>query len=142
MSLKHLLHAGAGVLLLGSVLIAAPTDKPDAPPATPPPATETKPTRTSEHLVKPWSDIKSLSEDQITKLKTVHEKALAEMNEIKAKEKAESMAILTDPQKVELKEAVTRDRKEAAVRRAEKLVANPATKPSADATKPAPDKKP
>jgi hypothetical protein len=88
-------------------------------------APATRPAR----LVKPWSELKDLSEVQITKIKGFHEKALEETRVIEAKEKADCMAVLTDAQKKELETAIGDDKKQTAERRVERERA--ATEPSA-----------
>lgn len=88
------------------------------------------PTSRPARLVKPYSELKDLTEEQVTKIKEIHEKALGEMHEIETKEKADCMAILTDAQKKELETAMAEDKKEAAERRVEREHAAPATKPS------------
>lgn len=88
------------------------------------------PTSRPVKLVKPYSELKDLSEEQVTKIKEIHEKALGEVHEIEAKEKADCMAILTDAQKKELETAMAEDKKEAAERRVEREHTSPATKPS------------
>jgi Spy/CpxP family protein refolding chaperone len=92
-----LLSAGFAVaLLVGSAALHAADDaaKPDN-------ATPTHVTR-GGRLVKPWSDLKDLTSEQTEKLKEIHAKSLAQMSEIRAKEKEECMAVLTDDQKKEL----------------------------------------
>jgi len=87
------------------------------------------PTTRAARLIKPWNELKDLSEDQITKIKAIHEKALEETHKIEAQEKADCMEILTDAQKKELETVMAEDKKEAAERRA-RAAAEPTTKPS------------
>ena len=56
----------------------------------------------SLRVVKPYSDLKDLSSEQEAKLKQIHAKYAAERSQIRAKEKEESMAVLSDDQKKEL----------------------------------------
>jgi Spy/CpxP family protein refolding chaperone len=90
-----LLIAGFAVaLLVGSAALHADdAAKPDN--ATPAHVTP----RGGSRLVKPYSDLKDLTSEQTEKLKEIHSKYLAQMSEIRAKEKEESMAVLTDDQK-------------------------------------------
>src|SRR5688572_32180514 len=53
-------------------------------------------------LVKPWSSISSLTDEQKAKLDQIHKKALADINAIKAKEKEDSLAVLDDKQREEV----------------------------------------
>ena len=112
MKSRMLLCAGfALALIVGSVALYAADDATNA--------TSTHVTRGGGRLVKPWSDLKDLTSEQTDKLKEIHAKYLAEMSEIRAKEKEECMAVLTDDQKKEL---------------ADERKAKPATAPS-DSTK-------
>ena len=52
-------------------------------------------------LVQPWSKISSLSEEQKTKIREIHGKAVAEINAIREKENADILALLNDEQKAE-----------------------------------------
>jgi Spy/CpxP family protein refolding chaperone len=91
-------------LIIGSALYAADdATKSDATPA--------HVTRGGGRLVKPWSDLKDLSYEQTDKLKEIHSKYLAQMSEIRAKEKEECMEVLTDDQKKELVDKAAADRK-------------------------------
>ena len=71
-------------------------------------------------LTKPWSEIKDLSDEQVTKIKTIHEKFLEEQHVLESKQKADIMALLTNAQKKELDKALAEDKKEAAERRVAK----------------------
>jgi Spy/CpxP family protein refolding chaperone len=94
------------------------------------PGAAAAPTSRPARLIKPWSELKDLSEEQVTKIKEFHEKALTEMHEIEAREKSECMAVLTDAQKKELETAIAEDKKEVAERRVEREHASATTKPS------------
>ena len=85
----------------------------------------------SAKVTKPWSLIASLSEDQKDKIRTIHRKALDEVNAIEAKEKQDIMALLSDAQLAELKDAMAKD---AAEKKANKLQ-TPAKKQAAQADK-------
>jgi hypothetical protein len=85
----------------------------------------------SAKVTKPWSLIASLSDDQKDKIRTIHRKALDEVNAIEAKEKQDIMALLSDAQLAELKDAMAKD---AAEKKANKLQ-TPAKKQAAQADK-------
>jgi Spy/CpxP family protein refolding chaperone len=68
-----------------------------------------KPAKQPAKLVKPWSGLTSLSDDQSAKIRAIHRKALDEINVIKAREEQEITALLTDAQKSELKALVEAD---------------------------------
>ena len=93
-----------------------------------------KPAKQPARLVKPWSGLTSLSEDQSAKIRAIHRKALDEINAIKAREEQEITALLTDAQKAELKALVEADNvaKKAATKKA------PAKSGDAPAKEPAP----
>lgn len=127
MSLKTLRTGwvtSVGVLAVGSTLLVGTVRLAGA-------AGQAKPTAnaSSVKLTKPWSEISSLSDEQRTKIHDIHVKALAQVSEIEKQEKADIMAVLDDKQKVELKEAMSKDRKGAAERRSAKAGA-PTTAPS------------
>ena len=110
MSHKHWLGTGVAAFLVGSTFIVAHAAKSPSASAT------TRPAK----LTKPWSEIKDLSDEQVTKIKTIHEKFLEEQHVLESKQKADIMALLTDAQKKELDEALAEDKKEAAERRVAK----------------------
>jgi hypothetical protein len=64
---------------------------------------EKKMPKKSARLVKPYSELKSLSPDQAEKIVAIHRKALDEINAIKDKEEKDILALLSDAQKAELK---------------------------------------
>jgi hypothetical protein len=92
-------------------------------------AAKTSTTRPAK-LTKPWSEVKDLSDQQITQIKDIHEKFLEEQHALETKEKSDIMALLTDPQKKELEEAIAQDKKDAAERRVAKNEKTATTKPS------------
>jgi hypothetical protein len=67
---------------------------------------------TSAKLVKPWSDLKDLSDEQKTKIREIHAKALDEIKAIKEKENADITALLTDAQKDEIKSMTEKEKAE------------------------------
>jgi Spy/CpxP family protein refolding chaperone len=60
-------------------------------------------------LVKPWSDMTSLSDDQKTKINDLHKKALAEIKEVKQREVDAILAVLNEEQKAEYSKLVAKD---------------------------------
>ena len=62
-------------------------------------------------LVQPWSKISSLSEEQKTKIREIHGKAVAEINAIREKENADILALLNDEQKAEAQKLIDEQRK-------------------------------
>src|SRR4051812_45944272 len=96
------------------------------------------PAAASVKLVKPWSDLTTLSDDQKGKISEVHQKALAQMSEIRKQEKADIMALLTDAQKTELKDLAAKEKKDDAAKAAAKKAGGATDKPAT----PAPEKKP
>jgi Spy/CpxP family protein refolding chaperone len=115
----------AAALLLGSSMMlsgaawaadAKPTEKGAEPAAEAKPG-EAKPgaaAASSAKLVKPWSDLTSLTEEQKQKIDAIHKKALAETSVITKKEREDITALLTDAQKAELKELAAKAKKTAA----------------------------
>ena len=95
--------AGAAVVAMGTSLVVGQVRTPAA---------------STIKLVKPWSELTSLTDAQKVKIHDIHVKALAQINEIERQEKADIMVVLTDAQKVELKNTQAEDRKEANERRA------------------------
>ena len=95
----------AVALIVGSAGLHAADD------ATKSDATPARPTRGGARLVKPYSDLKDLTSEQTDKLKEIHSKYLAQMAEIRAKEKEECMEVLTDDQKKELTDKAAAERK-------------------------------
>lgn len=111
---------GSSLLFSGSLIAADPKVKPAEtqtdPKVTKAPGAKPEATATGAaiKLVKPWSEVASLSDEQKVKIKSIHEKSLSEINVIEKKEKEEIMALLSDAQKSELKEATSKKKKEAA----------------------------
>lgn len=70
-------------------------------------------------VTKPWSDL-ALTDEQKSKIRAIHGKALAEKNAIEKQERSDIEALLTDEQKTELAALKTKTRKDAAEKRAEK----------------------
>jgi Spy/CpxP family protein refolding chaperone len=103
----------AAALMMGSVLFAA--DDAMAPATDAPPAHHHK-------VIKPYSQLSDLTDDQKSQIIKAHSDYLKEEKELLAKEKSDIEAILTDAQKAELKtleENGTSDRKEKSARKKE-----------------------
>jgi hypothetical protein len=96
---------------------------------------EKKEAKKPAKLTKPWSQLTTLSEDQSSKIRDIHAKALAETKAIEEKEHADILALLTDAQKSELSSQVDAEAaaKKAAAPKKEKTAAK-----EGDAAKPAP----
>lgn len=130
MKFRTMLGCGLAALLTIATAVYAADDAKETP------KTDTKaeaPAVTSgrsARLVKPYSDLKDLSSDQEAKLKSIHAKYLAQMNEIRAKEKDESMAVLSDDQKKELVDVTAKAAAEKKV-----AAANAKTQKASDSTK-------
>jgi Spy/CpxP family protein refolding chaperone len=101
---KTLLALIASTMVAGMVF-AEPADKPadDAKPAAPKKEAKPRPVR----LIQPYSLIESsLTDEQKQKLNQIHQDFLAEQKKLREKEEADSMAVLTDDQKAEVKAAL------------------------------------
>jgi hypothetical protein len=70
-------------------------------------------------LVKPWSQMTSLTDEQKGKIADIHAKANAAKKEIEAKERADILSLLSDEQKAEAKKVEETDRAAAKERSAE-----------------------
>ena len=62
-------------------------------------------------LTQPWSQISSLSDDQKTKIREIHGKAVAEIKAIQEREREEIMALLSDEQKAEAQKLLDEQKK-------------------------------
>jgi Spy/CpxP family protein refolding chaperone len=62
-------------------------------------------------LTQPWSKISTLSEEQKTKIREIHGKAVAEINAIREKETADIIALLSEEQKAEAQKLLNEQRK-------------------------------
>jgi hypothetical protein len=62
-------------------------------------------------LTQPWSKISGLSDEQKTRIREIHGKAVAEINAIRERENADIMALLTDEQKAEAQKLIDEQRK-------------------------------
>jgi Spy/CpxP family protein refolding chaperone len=118
----------AAVSLTGSMLIAA--DEP-ATPTTEPTAEHH---RASTRLVKPWSDLTTLTDEQKAKIEKIHADSTEAQRQIRDKERADIEALLTDDQKGQLmtmEADQTAERKErAAKKKTEETEVLPTTEPA------------
>ena len=57
-------------------------------------------------LVKPWSDVSDLSEDQKIQIFTIHEDTKDKISALMEEEQSKCMALLTDSQKAELNDTM------------------------------------
>ena len=62
-------------------------------------------------LTQPWSKIEGLSDDQKTKIREIHAKAVADKKAIDDKERADIMALLSDEQKAEAQKLLDEQKK-------------------------------
>jgi hypothetical protein len=96
----------AAALMMGSVLFA---DDAMSPPADAPP------THHHSRVIKPYSELSNLTDDQKSEIAKAHADYLKQEKELLAKEKSDIEAVLTDDQKAELKtleEKAASERKE------------------------------
>jgi len=115
------------ILMAGSMLIAA--DEMAAP--TTEPSTEH---HRSGRLVKPWSDLTTLTDDQKEKIEKIHADSLDAQRDIRDKERADIEALLSSDQKTQLTameadEAAER-KERAAKKKTEDTEALPTTAPT------------
>ena len=61
-------------------------------------------------LTQPWNKIPSLSDEQKTRIREIHGKAVAEIRAIQEREREEIMALLTDEQKAEAERLIAEQR--------------------------------
>jgi hypothetical protein len=83
-------------------------------------------------LTKPWKDLTSLSDEQKKQIAEIHRKATQDVKVVEQRERADIMALLSEPQKAELKameeqKAVERKTKAAAKPSSARSGANEAT---------------
>jgi len=81
-------------------------------------------------LTKPWKDLTSLSDDQKRQINQIHRKASADVKAIEQREHEDIMALLSEPQKTELKAMEEKDKAEKKAKAAEKPKAGTGTKTS------------
>ena len=112
-----------GSMLIAADEIAAPTTEPIA-----------EHHRTSSRLVKPWSDLTTLTDEQKAKIEKIHADSSEAQREIRDKERADIEALLTDDQKgqlmtMEADEAAER-KERAAKKKTEETEPLPTTEPA------------
>jgi Spy/CpxP family protein refolding chaperone len=91
-------------MLSGSVLVLA--DDPTTQPA--------EHHARARKMVKPWSELTDLTDDQKTKILDLHADSNKEIKAIQTKEKEDILALLTDDQKKEITEIEDKDKHKAA----------------------------
>lgn len=96
--------AGLALAFPASALRAE--DMPANPPVEQPKPKDKDKKQAGPKLTKPWSLLKSLSEEQRARIAEIHAKYLAERKKLDEAEKADVMGVLTDEQKKELEEAM------------------------------------
>jgi Spy/CpxP family protein refolding chaperone len=92
------------VMLSGSVLVLA--DDPTTQPA--------EHHARAKKMVKPWSELSDLTDDQKSKILDLHAETNKEIKAIETKEKTDILALLTDDQKKEITEIEAKDKHKAA----------------------------
>ncbi len=129
----------SAAMMIGTTALVTAADAPaklapakDAPAKVAPKKEKAKPI----HLVKPWSGLTTLTDDQKTKINGLHVAALEEISKIDAKEKDDIMAVLTDEQKKEL-DTIAENEKAA-----KKAASHDTKKDAKDAAKDAPKEAP
>ncbi|HSU67624.1 MAG TPA: hypothetical protein VLJ39_12185 [Tepidisphaeraceae bacterium] len=105
MSLLKTMSMSAAALLLGSAFLITKSDA-AAPAAGEAPAAH----HGKGRLTKPWNELKDLTEDEKTKILAIHQKAIDEIHDIEAKEHADILASLTEPQRKEVAEIEAKDK--------------------------------
>ncbi len=114
------------VLLGGPMLIAA--DEMAAP------TTESTVEHHRSKLVKPWSDITTLTDDQKEKIEKIHADSLVQQRDIRDKEKADIIALLSVDQKKQLStteaEETAARKEKTAKKKTGETVAAPTTAPA------------
>lgn len=119
---KGLLGSGL-MLLMGVAVLAAPGDNNAAQPAR-------RPNRAG--LTRPWNQLKDLGADEKTKIIDIHRKAMDEIRQIRQREHADIMALLSGDQKKEVAQIEAKDREAARQRRG--ATTRPAVSTSSDAS--------
>lgn len=130
---KHAVALSVALLLGGTLAWAADDSSMTGAPATQP-SSETPMPHHRGRLVRPYSQMTDLSDDQKMKLEEIHADALAKMEAIRDKERADSLAVLNDDQKVELNkledEAAAAAKERSAARKKKADAAGAATAPA------------
>jgi Spy/CpxP family protein refolding chaperone len=129
---KGMLMWTTAVAVVGGAMLA--TDLATAAPTTMPAAATTKPAARVRGLVKPWSELKSLTQQQQQQIAKLHEDALAQEGKIEEKEHDDITALLTPEQKAELADLEAKDK---AARKEKAAAAAAARKKATAATQPA-----
>ena len=94
------------------LLSAAPASQPTTLPATVP--------SNSPRLTQPWSKLTSLTQSQREQIARIHRKTLEEEKAVRQRENEAVMAVLTDAQKLELRQLLEKETVERKLRDAER----------------------
>jgi Spy/CpxP family protein refolding chaperone len=108
---------GAAAMLMSTTYLIA--DDTPMPPTTAPSGSSLKLGRKTR-LDKPWSEIKSLTPDQVEKIEKIHADALEQEKKIKEKEQDDIAALLTPTQVDEVKAVEAKDSAERKLKAAER----------------------
>lgn len=106
MSFPKTLAILAGLALAAPVASVRADDTMNPPPTEQPKPKDKDKKPASPKLTKPWSLLKSLTDEQKAKILEIHAKYVAERKKLDEAEKADVMGVLTDEQKKELEEAM------------------------------------
>jgi hypothetical protein len=101
MSVGKGLLSGGLMLLMGVAVLAAPGDNNTG---------QSAPRRSRAGLTRPWNQLKDLTGDEKSKIIDIHRKAADEIREIRAKEHADILVLLSEDQKKEIVQIEARDR--------------------------------
>jgi Spy/CpxP family protein refolding chaperone len=100
------------VLVLGAALVAAQQQSSSSGQSSSGSSQQqtTTPRRGSNRLTRPWSQLTDLSNDVKAKIIAIHRKSVDEMNAIRAKEREDVLALLTETQKKEVADIEAQNR--------------------------------
>jgi hypothetical protein len=107
------LVVGLGALALGTALVAAQQNAGSAQNNSTSAQQAAPQRQSSSRLTQPWSRLSDLSDDAKGKIIEIHRKSVAEVNAIRAKEREDIMALLSDAQKKQVAEIEAQGRQRA-----------------------------
>ena len=96
---------GLGAVILGAALVTAQQQSGSGSGQSGTSASQQQaatPRRNSGRLTRPWNKMSDLSDEQKTKIIAIHRKALDEIDAIRAKERQDIVALLSEDQKKQL----------------------------------------
>ena len=107
--MKLRMAVGVCVMLLAAVVFVHAAETPEARPRK----------AAGGRLTQPWNKITSLSDEQKTKIREIHGKAIAEIKAIQERERDEIMALLSEEQKAEAQKMMDEQRRPRAAKDAD-----------------------